>query len=125
MNRPFRAVPVQSTWRRVAPPLVAYYAITLAVPVANGAARQGAAFFEHAAIVLAVPLVLAVAAFAARELVSDPLRAAGRPRQHEREDVPLRPDRYRRRASDRSAPPTGMHGVGAVLDHRRTLPPRW
>jgi len=44
--------------RRVALPLAAYYAIALAVPAANGAARSGAPFVRHALVVLLVPLVL-------------------------------------------------------------------
>ena len=35
-------------FRRAALPLVSYYAVTLAVPVANGAAQSGAAFMTHA-----------------------------------------------------------------------------
>jgi hypothetical protein len=42
-------------FRRMALPLAAYYAITLGLPLANGAARAGAAFVEHAVIVLVVP----------------------------------------------------------------------
>ncbi len=39
-------------------PLVCYAAITIAVPIANGAWRSGATFFEHALLVAAVPCVL-------------------------------------------------------------------
>ena len=39
-------------------PLTVYYAMTLAVPLANGAYRQGAAFWEHALFVLVTPLLL-------------------------------------------------------------------
>lgn len=42
-------------FRRTALPLAAYYAITLAVPLVNGAGRSGAAFIEHALIVFAIP----------------------------------------------------------------------
>jgi uncharacterized membrane-anchored protein len=38
-------------------PLISYYALTLAIPLANGAAG-GSNFLEHAAFVLAVPLVV-------------------------------------------------------------------
>ena len=44
---------VARTFRRAAPPLAWYYAVTLALPLANGAAQAGAAFAEHALIVLA------------------------------------------------------------------------
>jgi hypothetical protein len=46
--------------RRAALPLAAYYAVTLALPLANGAARAGAPFVEHALVVLVVPPVLVV-----------------------------------------------------------------
>lgn len=41
-------------------PLTAYYAITLAIPIANGAHRVQADFWEHSAYVLLTPLVLAL-----------------------------------------------------------------
>jgi hypothetical protein len=43
-------------FRRVALPLASYYAVTLALPLANGAAPSGA-FMEHALAVLIVPPV--------------------------------------------------------------------
>jgi len=43
-------------FRRTALPLASYYAVTLAVPIAHGAAQSGA-FVEHALAVLAVPPV--------------------------------------------------------------------
>jgi hypothetical protein len=51
-------------FRRTALPLAAYYAVTLGVPLANGAARSGAAFLQHALIVLVIPLALIVLACA-------------------------------------------------------------
>ena len=45
-------------FRRAALPLAWYYAITLALPLANGAAQAGAAFVNHALIVLSVPPLL-------------------------------------------------------------------
>ena len=45
-------------FRHLALPLASYYAITLAVPLVNGAAQAGAAFLMHALVVLLVPLVL-------------------------------------------------------------------
>ena len=47
---------VAHAFRRTALPLASYYAVTLAVPLANGAARSGA-FVEHALAVLVVPPV--------------------------------------------------------------------
>jgi hypothetical protein len=41
-------------------PLSAYYAVTLALPLANGAGRAGAAFVDHALIVLVIPPALIV-----------------------------------------------------------------
>jgi hypothetical protein len=45
---------VARAFRRVALPLVSYYAVTLALPLANGATPSGA-FMEHALVVLVVP----------------------------------------------------------------------
>ena len=45
-------------FRRSFCPLLFYYATTLGVPIANGAYRQGADFWEHAGFVLLIPLVL-------------------------------------------------------------------
>ena len=59
---------VARTFRRAAPPLAWYYAITLALPLANGAAQAGAVFMEHALIVLLLPPVLLVLAGVAREM---------------------------------------------------------
>jgi hypothetical protein len=41
--------------RHAAVPLAAYYAVTVALPLANGAASAGARFAVHAVIVLVVP----------------------------------------------------------------------
>jgi hypothetical protein len=51
-------------FRRAALPLASYYAVTLALPVANGAARADA-FLEHALVVLVVPPVTVLLACAA------------------------------------------------------------
>jgi hypothetical protein len=48
---------VGRAFRRTALPLVAYYALTLAIPFANGAAQTDA-FVKHALVVLVVPLVV-------------------------------------------------------------------
>jgi hypothetical protein len=55
---------VARAFRRTALPLAAYYTVTLAVPLANGAARSGAAFVDHALVVLVVPPAIIVAACA-------------------------------------------------------------
>jgi hypothetical protein len=47
---------VTRAFRRTALPLASYYAVTIVVPLANGAARSGA-FVEHALAVLVVPPV--------------------------------------------------------------------
>ena len=49
--------------RVLAFPLLVYYAIALGVPLANGAYRQGSAFWEHSAFVLVLPLLLIVPLF--------------------------------------------------------------
>ena len=41
-------------------PLLFYYATTLGIPMANGAYRQGADFWEHSLFVLLTPLVLII-----------------------------------------------------------------
>lgn len=50
--------------RRAALPLGWYYAVTLALPLANGAGELGAAFVEHAVVVVVVPPALIVSAYA-------------------------------------------------------------
>ena len=45
-------------FRRAALPLAFYYAVTLAVPLANGAAQSGDVFVNHALVVLVVPPIL-------------------------------------------------------------------
>jgi hypothetical protein len=52
---------VSRAFRRMALPLASYYAVTLAVPLANGAAQSGA-FVEHALAVLVVPPVAIILA---------------------------------------------------------------
>ena len=55
---------VVPAFRRLALPLASYYAVTLALPLANGAARSGAAFVKHAVVVLVVPPLAIVLACA-------------------------------------------------------------
>ena len=57
MTGPFRTS-VGHAFGRTAMPLAAYYGVTLALPLANGAGRSGTAFVQHAVIVLAVPPLL-------------------------------------------------------------------
>lgn len=49
-----------AAFRRAALPLAWYYAVTLALPLANGAAQSGAAFVHHALVVLVLPPILIV-----------------------------------------------------------------
>ena len=61
-----RSAIVAHAFGRMALPLASYYAVTLALPLANGAA-QSAAFVEHALVVLVVPplaIILACAVHA-------------------------------------------------------------
>lgn len=62
-------------WCEGGVPLFWYLVITVAVPLANGAASGGTFFIEHTLFVLAVPLVLVALAAGGRELV----RALRRP----------------------------------------------
>lgn len=52
--------------RPLAVPLAAYYAVTLAIPLANGAAQAGGTFAWHALIVLGVPPLLILLGCAVR-----------------------------------------------------------
>jgi len=54
---------VAGIFRRAALPLASYYAITLAVPLANGVERSHA-FFAHAVVVLVVPVIAVLLACA-------------------------------------------------------------
>jgi len=58
---------IARAFRRVALPLAAYYAVTVAVPLANGAAQSGAAFVCHTLVVLIVPPILVVLLCVVRE----------------------------------------------------------
>lgn len=50
------------TFRRLFLPLASYYAITLVVPLGNGAAPADSTFREHAVVVLLVPPIAIVLA---------------------------------------------------------------
>lgn len=58
---------VARAFRHAALPLASYYAVTLALPFAHGAA-QGAAFAEHALAVIVLPPILIVLACATRQI---------------------------------------------------------
>ena len=76
MNRIPR-INVLRVFRRTAVPLASYYAVTLALPLANGAAQSGAAFTEHALMVLIVPpvvIVFACAVHTIRRAIWDAMR---------------------------------------------------
>ena len=60
---------VGGAFRRTALPLLSYYALTLAVPLANGAAQSDTAFVRHAITVLAVPPVAIMLACAVHSTV--------------------------------------------------------
>ena len=59
---------IADVFRRTAVPLASYYAVTLALPLANGAGRSGRAVVEHALFVLAVPPIVIVIAGAFRAI---------------------------------------------------------
>lgn len=61
---------------RTAVPLAAYYGVTLALPLANGAGRSGDAFLQHAVIVLAVPPMLVLLICAIHAIVQTAARFA-------------------------------------------------
>jgi hypothetical protein len=63
-------------FRRASVPLAAYYAVTLVLPLANGAARSGTAFVKHAFVVILIPL-LAVALGAAMHAIYARCRRVG------------------------------------------------
>jgi hypothetical protein len=68
---------VARAFRRTALPLCSYYAITLVVPVANGAVLSGA-FVRHALVVLLAPpaaILLACAFFASAQTLARFVRA--------------------------------------------------
>ena len=55
---------VADAFRRTALPLASYYVVTLALPLANGAAQSRAPFVDHALVVLVVPPVVIMLACA-------------------------------------------------------------
>jgi exosortase K len=65
----------KSSLRRLALPLVIYYATTLGIPLVNGAYRQYASFWEHFVFVLVLPLILVVPLVVFREFPRGERRA--------------------------------------------------
>jgi exosortase K len=57
-----------ATPSRLLVPLGIYYAVTLALPLLNGSYRQGAAFWEHFAFVVVLPLFMIVVGFLLRRV---------------------------------------------------------
>jgi len=53
-------------FRRRAFPLAAYYAVTLGIPLVNGAAQSGSAFVKHALMVLVIPPLVIILPCAVR-----------------------------------------------------------
>lgn len=84
MNRAIWPAVVQGV-RHAALPLAWYYAVTLALPIANGAAQAVTAFAEHALAVLVLPPALIVLVCAAREIGRQIRRSRGNTRAAVRE----------------------------------------
>ena len=72
----------KSSLRRLALPLVIYYATTLGIPLVNGAYRQYASFWEHFVFVLVLPLLLVVPLVLFREFSRGARRAALNVKSH-------------------------------------------
>lgn len=96
---------IAAVFHRVALPLGCYYAVTLALPLANGAGQSGVAFRTHATAVLIVPLLLVLLAYAtsvaARAVVAGAARLKMGPPA--RAHAGRRPTRPATRARDRSS----------------------
>ena len=67
---------MKHAFRRAATPLAFYYAVTLALPLANGAG--GPSVLNHALVVLVLPPIL-ILLFSLVALVPRPLRKSERP----------------------------------------------
>lgn len=81
---------MKRAFQRASTPLAFYYAVTLALPLANGAA--GPSFFEHAIVVLTVPPALIVLFCVIRASVFLPLRHKPRLTQLGQRQAPVRSD---------------------------------
>jgi hypothetical protein len=55
---------VSRAFHRALVPLAAYYSVTLAIPLANGASQSNAVFITHALVVLVIPPVIILLACA-------------------------------------------------------------
>jgi len=77
---------VARAFRHVALPLASYYAVTLALPLANGASPSGA-FMEHALVVLVVPPIAIVLICAVHTIAHALARLWDRCMKREREGV--------------------------------------
>lgn len=74
-----RSAAIGRGFRRAALPLACYYAITLGLPLLNGAGSAGTAFMHHAVAVFVVPMVLIALVSATRHLYrSAPWRSPAR-----------------------------------------------
>src|SRR5687767_15904891 len=98
MNRA-RSTRVAHAFRRTAVPLASYYAVTLALPLANGAAQSGA-FVEHALVVLVVPPVAIILACAVYTVAHALVRAGVRPELCEGSTTFHQEDRSRARTNE-------------------------
>jgi hypothetical protein len=65
-------------FRRAAVPLASYYAVTLAVPLANGVAWSDERFLEHAAAVLLTPLLVIALVYGVCSIQSRTSEEAGK-----------------------------------------------
>ena len=72
---------IAQPFRRMALPLASYYAVTLALPVANGAAPSGA-FMDHALVVLVVPPLIVILGYAVHTIAHALARPVYRCRRH-------------------------------------------
>lgn len=76
---------IARAFRRVSLPLAAYYAVTVAIPLANGAAQSSAPFGQHLLAVLVVPPVMVVVvciAYTIADACGGRLKTYARPIRH-------------------------------------------
>ena len=119
---------VAHAFRRVALPLASYYAVTLALPLANGAAPSGA-FLEHALVVLVVPPIAIILGCAVHTIAHALARLWNTTswRVHDRGRVysllNLIPSLRRRwRPSHNSPPPTNTSVAGSGVGFEGSTP---
>jgi hypothetical protein len=104
---------VARAFRRVALPLASYYAVTLALPLANGAAPSGA-FMEHALVVLIVPPIAIILGCAVHTIAHALARLWNTASRHRREHGPRRPLFPRRAGRNLREPSAGETAVAIV-----------